>query len=423
MNGSRPRRVLVLEGDPEVSHLLAAILERDDREVAVTRTGARAREILEGATPDLVILDLMLPDVDGRTFLTSLRETAATADTPLVVLNSRSGVELRRESYRLGADAYFERPFDPESLMAEVEVHLARAAERAHEALRDPLTGLLNLEGLRQEYGGLSGPGAVVMIEIDGFASLSERWGWGTAERIAYDVGRALDAFATGRICAARVAGGEFALLLPDTRLARAAELASGVGSILRDLFILDPERETLRLTASIGVVSGGAETPFDGVAEMARRRLFRARAEGGNRVVSSDGGGGGGAARIVIADDDDIAAKILTHRLDKEGFDIRRYEDGAEAFEAVLADTPDLVLLDIKMPGMDGFEILERLRRTPACADVPIIMVTSMASETDVVRGFDLGADDYVLKPFSPIELVARVRRLLARGRVTPGV
>jgi two-component system OmpR family response regulator/two-component system alkaline phosphatase synthesis response regulator PhoP len=78
----------------------------------------------------------------------------------------------------------------------------------------------------------------------------------------------------------------------------------------------------------------------------------------------------------------------------------------------------PTLVLLDVKMPGMDGFEVLERLRKTPSYVDVPIVMLTSMGSEADVVRGFRLGADDYMLKPFSPTELVARLRRLLRRGR-----
>jgi DNA-binding response OmpR family regulator len=97
---------------------------------------------------------------------------------------------------------------------------------------------------------------------------------------------------------------------------------------------------------------------------------------------------------------------------------DAVHYDSGSAAFEAALAETPDLVILDVKMPGMDGFEVLERLRRTPAYRAIPIIMLTSMGSEADVVRGFSLGADDYILKPFSPTELSARVRRLLRRGR-----
>ena len=85
---------------------------------------------------------------------------------------------------------------------------------------------------------------------------------------------------------------------------------------------------------------------------------------------------------------------------------------------EAVQADPPDLLILDVKLPGMDGFEVLGRLRRSTLFEQLPIVMLTSMGREADVVRGFQLGADDYVLKPFSPIELSARLWRLLRRGR-----
>ena len=85
---------------------------------------------------------------------------------------------------------------------------------------------------------------------------------------------------------------------------------------------------------------------------------------------------------------------------------------------EAALAAPPDLLILDVKMPGLDGFEVLERLRKNHRFARTPVIMLTSMGQEADVVRGFRLGADDYILKPFSPTELSARVRRLLKRGR-----
>jgi DNA-binding response OmpR family regulator len=107
-----------------------------------------------------------------------------------------------------------------------------------------------------------------------------------------------------------------------------------------------------------------------------------------------------------------------LVHKLKKEGLDVTRFDNGQDAYQAALAETPDLVILDVKMPGLDGFEVLERLRGDARFAKTPILMLTSMGQEADVVRGFGLGADDYILKPFSPVELAARVRRLLMRGR-----
>ena len=123
---------------------------------------------------------------------------------------------------------------------------------------------------------------------------------------------------------------------------------------------------------------------------------------------------------RTLIVDDEHLARRGLELRLQKYG-DISvcgESRNGREALEHIRTLAPDLIFLDIQMPGMDGFEVLERLRRTPSYAEVPIIMLTSMGSEADVVRGFQLGADDYMLKPFSPVELSARVWRLLRRGR-----
>jgi PleD family two-component response regulator len=206
--------------------------------------------------------------------------------------------------------------------------------------------------------------------------------------------------------------------------LPEAARSAEELLEALRATPVQDPDGETLRLTASIGVVAVGAATTVEEALEAARRRLFQAREAGGNQVVAEDPDEDDQSpARVLVAEDDEISATILVHRLRKEGLDIVRFANGKEAYEAALEDTPNLVILDVKMPGMDGFEVLERLRRSPAFASVPIILLTSMGSEADVVRGFQLGVDDYILKPFSPVELSARVWRLLRRGRSASAV
>ena len=118
----------------------------------------------------------------------------------------------------------------------------------------------------------------------------------------------------------------------------------------------------------------------------------------------------------ILMAEDDPLSAGILLHELEKEGFNVLHYPDGAQALEGALSHRIALAILDVKMPGMDGFELLERLRRVPAYCELPIMMLTSMGREEDIERGFELGADDYMVKPFSPVEVLARVRRLLSR-------
>jgi len=116
---------------------------------------------------------------------------------------------------------------------------------------------------------------------------------------------------------------------------------------------------------------------------------------------------------KILIADDDDRIREVVRIFLEAEGFDVYQAEDGKRALEMVRKDNPDLVILDLMMPGLDGWTVCKILRKE---TKIPIIMLTAKGDEYDRVLGLDLGADDYVVKPFSPRELCARVKAVLRR-------
>lgn len=423
MTAADPRRVLIVEDDPEIQYLLSVILEEDDREIVAVHTGSEAWEQLERGDVDLVVLDLILPDIDGRTLLATMRQRPETATIPVVVISARGGTEIRRDCYDLGADFFAEKPFDPEELATDIAARLERTADRERISLRDPVTGLLNGAGLLDAGSHEGGAYSLALIQLDGFSSLSERWGWSKAEEVLRDVGPVMQSAIDTEVKAARMGGGEFALLMAAAEVEEAVEICESVLARIRAVQVTDTEGETIRLTASIGVVGVDAETPIEEALEAARRRLFVAREAGRDQVVAQDGGAKTTRARILVAEDDDISATILLHRLEKEGMDVVRFDNGRDAYDHALEETPDLVILDVKMPGMGGFEVLERLRRVSSYSAVPIILLTSMGSEADVVRGFQLGADDYILKPFSPLELSARVWSLLRRGRSASAV
>lgn len=412
------RRVLVIEDDPEIQYLLSVVLDDDDREIVTVGDGAAAKGAFATGHFDLVLLDLILPDLDGRTLLTRLREDPATATVPVVVISARSDADIREDCYGLGADAYVEKPFDPEDLEREVALRLAKSEGRGVGGLTDPLTGLLNRAGLAARCTEATEDYGLALVQLDGFAALSESWGWEAAEGVIQQVGEAIRGAVADDAVLGRLGGGEFAAYTPDPLEDDPTGVAERILAGVRESELVGPDGEPVNPTASIGVVEVAADTSLDEAVLKARQRLFRARESGRNQVVDSDELQEDTTARVLVAEDDEISATILLHRLEKEGLEVVRYDNGREAYEAALEEVPDLVILDIKMPGMDGFEVLERLRRTPAYARVPIILLTSMGSEADVVRGFSLGADDYVLKPFSPVELSARVWRLLRRGR-----
>jgi DNA-binding response OmpR family regulator len=126
---------------------------------------------------------------------------------------------------------------------------------------------------------------------------------------------------------------------------------------------------------------------------------------------------------RIALVEDDRDLAMSLTLALEKDGFAVDRYATGREGLEGILGSPPDLVLLDLNLPDLDGLGVCREIRETPAVADLPIIILTARVTEGDRVLGLDLGADDYITKPFSLRELKSRIRALLRRRSLDGGV
>jgi len=121
---------------------------------------------------------------------------------------------------------------------------------------------------------------------------------------------------------------------------------------------------------------------------------------------------------RILVIEDDPDIALSLRLKLERDGgFEVRTADDGARGLRMAVDRPPDLVLLDVNLPGMDGFEVCRHLRNDPATAATPVIMLTARIDESDRVAGLDLGADDYITKPFSPKEALARIRAVLRRS------
>ena len=119
---------------------------------------------------------------------------------------------------------------------------------------------------------------------------------------------------------------------------------------------------------------------------------------------------------RVVIADDDPDIRRLVEMTVTNAGCDVTVASDGEEALERVRASKPDLVILDVLMPRMDGWEVARALKSDPATREVPVMFLTSRGQEHDVLEGFDSGAVDYMVKPFSPRELQVRVRAVLAK-------
>lgn len=120
-------------------------------------------------------------------------------------------------------------------------------------------------------------------------------------------------------------------------------------------------------------------------------------------------------ASRVLVVDDEPMVLEVVTAYLERDGFEVATASSGTEALDAIAQNRPDLIVLDVMLPEIDGFDVLGRIRRS---SDTPVILLTARTEEPDRVLGLELGADDYVVKPFSPRELAARVRSVLRRSQ-----
>lgn len=269
----RQQAVLVVDDDPVLTRLLVAILQKPGRVVHVASTGVAILEELRSHRFDLVILDLGLPDLDGRMVLASFRKNPLTTTLPVLVVSASSEEWVAAECLALGAVAYVSKPFDPMALAAKVTE-----------------------------------------------------------------------------------------LLLPLT----------------------EPRREE----KPVAPAPVRAPAPADRTAPV----------------------------EVLLAEHDPLTAQIIRHRLTREGLVVRHFASGTAALQAAQNMLPGLVILDAMTPGIEGIELLGRLRALPQYAKIPILVLSDIGSEREVVRALGAGADDCIRKPFSPTELVARIERLLER-------
>lgn len=116
---------------------------------------------------------------------------------------------------------------------------------------------------------------------------------------------------------------------------------------------------------------------------------------------------------KILTVDDEKHIVRLIQVNLERQGYEVVTASDGREALEKVDAERPDLVILDVMMPYMDGFEVLQNMKRNPSTRDIPVIMLTAKAQDADVFKGWQSGVDCYLTKPFNPMELISFVQRI----------
>lgn len=407
-------RIVVVTGDADTADAARAGGERLGRDIVAIPSGADCIRAVEEAHGDLIVLDLVLPGGDGRNLLAGFRDHPDLASLPVIVVAARLGDAPRRECLALGADDYLEKPVTPDVLAEAITAALKRAQERRGQADRDPVTGVWNRAALVQAFHRLADarPLSLAILDLDDLETLNATRGFETGNEVMRRAAAVVQGALREADVMARLRGDEFAILLPRTALPDAVTLLEQAQTRLAGTPVL-AAAPPLHVGFCAGVAAAEPDASLEDVTTDAERSLYWAKRRGPGSVVSTEHRAPAAARTVVLAEDDLVTATLVKHRLQREGFEVRHFRDGSGALTAADDDVA-LFILDVKMPGLDGFTVLRQLRANPRAARVPVLMLTAMGREEDVVRGFALGASDYVTKPFSPAELLARVRRLL---------
>jgi len=413
--------LLLIEPDEETAALLQTMLVGPGRTVTAVRTAAEARNLLQQTPAALIIMELSLPDEDGRNLLLWLRGRSMTASTPVIVLSDRSEPHVKAECYALGADAYFEKPFDPVNFMATITAHLAQHTMRQGV---DPLTGVLDRAALEEAFEHACRvyppdrfPICVALIDFDNLQAINQQHGPDIADAVLQQGVQLLASMLRPSDLIGRWTSDNFCVLFLNTTPADAASLLERALLTLRQVAFQGRQEQQFFASFSACVLQvRNPNDTLDGLVDQAQQCLERLGNRRQGRIITPETPVAPEKRRVLVVEDDEDIATLIRFRLTRDGFEIVHFDNGREALAWAQQHPADLIILDIKLPGIDGFELLQQLRQLPAYRSTPVIILTCMNQEQHVLRGFELGADDYMVKPFSPVELSARVRRLLER-------
>jgi len=421
-------RVLVVEDDAAAARTVETTLGWAGHQVIIAPTVAEARRQLAAGPFDLLVLDLLLPDGDGRNLLQEIRSEPRVSGIPVFVVSARLGTQTRSECFALGADAYFEKPLELESFAVAVEARLVRQTHQRTESRRDSVTGLPNRAAFLEAAALLPGAGSddgtatLAVLDLDHFRWVEETWGRQFAEGVLRRVGVRLAMSLRKASCFARWDGAGFVALFPRRTPVEVEVLMERALVGLRRLDFRSGTTPALSITFSAGLVGvSPGEAILDALAS-ADRLCFTAKISGRNRVVIEGSSSALPSRRVLLAEDDPRISALLVRQLRREGFEVIPYPNGAQALAAAPESGAALVITDLEMPELDGLGLLSGLREHPVTRHIPVMVLTGMGAEKYVIRAFELGADDYVLKPFTIREVAARLRRMLRR-QTTAGV
>ena len=453
---NKPPLILVVDDTRADAVLLDRSLCKAGYGALVAHDSETCLRLAVERAPDLVLLDMTMPDRDGLETCRLLKADPRTEGIPVIFVTGHTDAAHIVKAFSAGGSDYVTKPIRVEEILARVSMQvrlrelmeqLAQTnAELARQARVDALTGLLNRSTWEQAAEAEHERSArhdhqftILMLDVDCFKMLNDSQGHQTGDDCLRAVAGAMARACRKSDIVGRYGGEEFAVLAPETNCGSALMLAERIRQNVWDLALPHPASPAGRVTISIGVAELRKE-PLAQVIRRADEALYKAKRGGRNLVCGPEiavPGRRSNAVRMASDVDPAITAIDFDHRpvvlvvednamnrsfyrgcLGREEYRIMEAADGETGLAAVAKQSPDVIIMDVMMPGIDGFECTRRLKADPATRGIPLIIVSARNQAADVLEGLQAGADEYLTKPVRATELAVRVRSMVRLSR-----
>lgn len=431
--GEAQPSILILDDDVSLLMILKEELQAAGWSVIATTSPHKAIEYFHDVSPDCLILDLHIPDTDGFEIIEILSEKLKKQYIPTTIISQDCTRTTKLKAYRLGIDDVICKPIDIEELLARLQRQINGKRRLDRLLFVDELTGAYNRKYMNEALGKLlsescrTGVGfSLALLDLDHFKSINDTYGHLIGDQVLSHFTLFMKEQLRMGDLFIRYGGEEFVAVFPQTDIEEAKRLLSLWIEQFAEVKFHVPTGD-FSCTFSAGVVYVDQfTTSIHRWLEKADQALYRAKSLGRRRVATEEDlvtGPTKRKLRVCVVDDDPLMRMMLTDLLsqsfdDRLEFELSLYQDGLTFVDELPQNvtSPYLVLLDGLLPGMDGLEVLEHIQQLPHAEQFTVIMLTGRTAEQDIVKALQLGADDYVTKPFRLKELEARIRRFIRR-------
>nr|WP_272495817.1 response regulator [Bacillus pinisoli] len=426
--------VILIDDDPTFLMYVKEALEREQILVLALTDPHKAVSILYDLKPDCIIIDVYMQSASGFEVLHYLKEKMKQQFIPTIMMSVDNRKEIRVKSYQMGADDFIAKPFEMDEFIVRLKRQIERKELIDHLVLIDELTLVYNRKYLNNVFKLLQNETVqedevftLAILDLDHFKNINDTYGHLMGDEVLRTFAGFLKEKLSSFDIIIRFGGEEFVLLFPRTSLGTAkGQLETILHEYGQKEYVANSTRFHITFSAGMVEVSNNGQSLEEWM-ELADSALYEAKSLGRNQIVLANKEQittHKKVLKIGVIDDDPIIRTMILEMIDnmqKEEsilLEVESFRDGAKFFESdwYKSENPYILILDGMMPRMDGLEVLQKIRAEQNSEQYTVIMLTSRKSEQDISRGLQLGADDYLTKPFNLLELEARLKRLIQR-------